>query len=121
MRTGILLAGLVYALVMASCSSSNKTVSYSEDKVFYNKLKKFNKHPNDADLKKELLDFYEQAIKEHEVRIASYRSSTDLNRYDKILAEYNTMQRIIEAIRSSAAYRLGCKKIECSSRLGDRP
>jgi hypothetical protein len=105
MRIRILLASLVIVFLIASCSSSNKAVSYSEDKAFQNKLKKFNRHPDDPALKKELIDLYELAMKQHEDRIVAYRTSIDLNRYDKILSEYNTMQQIGEAIRSSAAYK----------------
>jgi hypothetical protein len=106
MKWKILLAALVSSILIISCSSSNKTVSYSEDKAFYDKLKKFKKNPADTQLKREVQDYFDQAMKMHEDRIAAYRLSPDLNRYDKILLEYNTMQSIGETIRTSAAYNL---------------
>jgi hypothetical protein len=105
MRKYLLFVAISFTALFSSCSSSNKTVSYAEDKAYYDALKKLSKKPDEPQLKKDVVDLYNQAVQQHESRISSYRTSMELNRYDKILAEYNTLQRINESIRTSSAFR----------------
>ncbi|MDX2047036.1 MAG: hypothetical protein SFU87_09625 [Chitinophagaceae bacterium] len=102
----VLIALIVSAFAIMGCSSSNKAVSYNEDKVFYEKLKKFKKKPHDELLKKEVVAFYEQAVKQHEDKIAAYRSGSELSRYDRIISEYNSLQWLGDLIRGSVANNL---------------
>lgn len=62
------------------CSNPHKAVSYSEDRVFFETLKKLEKKPNDPALRTDLKDLYQQAVRGHEDRLASYRSSSELRR-----------------------------------------
>jgi len=101
----LLFTTIISSLFVISCSSGHKTVSYSEDKAFYDVLKKLNKKPADAALRQQGVDYFNQAVKQHQDRIAAYRSSSELNRYDKIIAEYNTLQRLGDDFRTSSIYR----------------
>lgn len=105
MRSLIILSTIVTALFTISCGSGHKTVTYSEDKAFYDVLKKLNKKPNDPALRTQTTDFFNQAVKTHQDRISAYRSSTETNRYDKIISEYNTLQRLSDDVKTSSIYR----------------
>jgi uncharacterized protein YaaR (DUF327 family) len=105
MRKIILFTTIISSLFFISCSSGNKTVSYSEDKAFYDVLKKLNKKPADPALRQQGVDYFNQAVKQHQDRITAYRISSELNRYDKIIAEYITLQRLGDDVRASSIYR----------------
>jgi len=105
MRQPILLSAIFASLFIISCEVSNKAVSSSEDRVFYDALKKLNKKPADQALRQQAADYFNQAVKLHQDRISAYRTSSELSRYDNILAEYNTLQRLSEDVRTSSIYR----------------
>lgn len=105
MRKFLLFVTVTIVAIISSCSSSNKTVSYAEDKAYYDALKKLSKKPNEPLLQRDVVDLYNQAVQQHEARISSYKGSMELNRYDRMLAEYNTLQRINESIRTSSVFR----------------
>lgn len=92
-------------VILSACSSTNKTVTYAENRALNDALKKLEKKPNDPDLRKDVIDLYNQAVAQHEQRINAYKSSVDMNRYDGMLAEYNTLQKMNENIRTSAVFR----------------
>jgi len=105
MRSFILFTSFLASLFCISCGSSRKAVSYSEDKAFYDVLKKLNKKPNDPALRMQTTDFFNQAVKQHQERITANRESSDLGRYDKIISEYNALQQLSDAVRTSPVYR----------------
>ncbi len=104
MRIHLLFIAIGFVL-LAACSSTNKTVTYAENRALNDALKKLEKKPNDPDLRKDVIDLYNQAVAQHEQRINAYKSSADMNRYDGMLAEYNTLQKMNESIRTSAVFR----------------
>jgi hypothetical protein len=104
MRTRILFCFILVSLLTA-CSSSNKTVTYAENRALSDALKKLNKRPDDPALKRDVIDLYNQAVNQHEQRISAYRSSVDMNRFDGMIAEYNTLQKINESVRTSSVFR----------------
>ena len=104
MKLHLLLTSLFISLLW-SCGSSNKTVAYAEDKAYYDALKKLSKKPGEPQLKKDVVDLYNQAVQQHEHRISVYRNSMEPNRYDMIITEYNTLQKINESIRTSSVFR----------------
>lgn len=104
MRTHLLFLTLLIAF-FASCSSANKTVTYAENRALNDALKKLEKKPNDPEIRKDVIDLYHQAVNQHEQRIQAYRSSVDMGRFDAMIAEYNTLQKINESIRTSSVFR----------------
>ncbi|HEX5669191.1 MAG TPA: hypothetical protein VFX73_10335 [Chitinophagaceae bacterium] len=96
---------LVLVLVSNSCSNPQKAVSYSEDKVFFETLRKLEKKPNETQLKQDVIDLYKQAVQGHKDRISSYQASSDLRRYDNTISEYNSLQRLSDAIKTSSVFR----------------
>jgi hypothetical protein len=105
MRRLFFFTTIITSLFVISCGNGHKTVSYSEDKAFYDVLKKLNKKPADPALRQQGVDYFNQAVKQHQDRITAYRSSSELNRYEKIIAEYNTLQRLGDDVRTSSIYR----------------
>ncbi|HLO81209.1 MAG TPA: hypothetical protein VK166_09630 [Chitinophagaceae bacterium] len=96
---------LAFILVNYSCSNPQKAVSYSEDKIFFETLRKLEKKPNDPQLKLDVTDLYKQAVQGHKDRISSYQASSDLRRYDNAISEYNSLQRLSDAIKTSSVFR----------------
>jgi hypothetical protein len=94
-----------FILAISSCGPSKKTVSYAEDKAFYDALKKLEKDPNDKERRSNVVDLYTQAVRQHEDRVNAYRNSPEMNRYDKMIAEYNSLQKLNESIRTSSVFR----------------
>jgi hypothetical protein len=104
MQTRLLFISLLIAF-FASCSSSNKTVTYAENRALNDALKKLEKKPNDPEIRKDVIDLYHQAVNQHEQRIRAYTGSVDMGRFDAMIAEYNTLQKINESIRTSSVFR----------------
>ncbi len=99
------IALIFFCLLALACGNPQKAVSYSEDKVFFETLKKLQKKPNEQSLKNDVIDLYKQAVRGHEDRISAFKSSAELRKYDNIISEYNSLQRLSDAIRTSSAFR----------------
>jgi protein tyrosine/serine phosphatase len=52
-----------------------------------------------------VIDLYKQAVQGHKDRISSYQVSSDLRRYDNTISEYNSLQRLSDAIKTSSVFR----------------
>jgi hypothetical protein len=105
MRNQYTLILLFFALIGVSCRNPQKAVTYSEDRVFFETLRKLEKKPNDPALKTDVRDLFKQAVQGHEDRIIAYKGSSELRRYDQMIGEYNALQRLSDAIRTSSVFR----------------
>lgn len=103
MRRFLLLLGIT--VILAACGSPQRAVSYSEDKQFFEAARKLEKKPNEAELRRDVIDLYNQAVRGHQDRIEAFKSSMDLRRFDQTIGEYNSLQRLSEAIRTSSVFR----------------
>ncbi|MEO7766052.1 MAG: lipoprotein [Ferruginibacter sp.] len=94
--------------ILASCSTTKDYLLRSdEDKTLYDVVKKLNKHADDEQANKALAEVYKQVHQRHLKNIASYSSYREINRWDKIINEYNILQSMFSAIQGSdAASRL---------------
>jgi hypothetical protein len=94
--------------LLAACRSSKDYLSRSDgDKALFDAVKKLNKKADDADANKALPVLYADAQERHLNRINQYSNYKELSRWDNIIAEYTTLQRMYDAITaSSAANRL---------------
>ena len=91
-------------VVLASCSTSKDYLSHrNEDKTLYSIVKQLNKKPADALATAALPDVYAQLQQTHLTNIENYKSSTELNRWDKINSEYSILQDMYNAIINSSA------------------
>lgn len=90
-------------LIFASCRSSKDYLSRSnEDKALFDAVKALNKKSTDEDATKALPILYTNAEKRHLANISTYSSYKELSRFDKIIGEYDVLQRMFDAISSSA-------------------
>jgi hypothetical protein len=105
MRTTFkLMAGLFFITVLVACRSSREFAAKgTTDEIVYKAVKFLNKHPEDAYALGELKFNYTQAVKNHEEKIASWKNSSDINRWENIIAELNVLQNMYEAINASAS------------------
>lgn len=94
--------------VLASCKSSKDYLSKAdEDRTLFDVVKRLNKKSSDEDAANALPEVYKTVQQKHLRKIASLDNSKELNRWDKLLDEYNVLQNMYDAIiNSDAASRL---------------
>lgn len=98
-----LLAGLFLITLIASCRSSREfSAKGTNEEIVYKAVKFLSKHPEDVYALGELKFNYEQAVKNREEKITTWRSSSDNNKWDKIITELNGLQNLYNSISSSA-------------------
>ena len=86
-------------LVFASCNTSKDYLSRSDnDNTLFDAVKTLKKHSNDTNALNALPVLYTLAQQRNLRKINSYNSSKELNRWDKIIAGYNTLQEMHNAI-----------------------
>ena len=99
-----IIPAIAVLFLFASCKTSKDYLLRSnEDKTLYDVVKQLNKHADDENASKALAEVYTQLQQKHLDKIETYKSYTDLNRWDKISAEYNMLQNMYEAITNSDA------------------
>ena len=99
-----IIPAIAVLFLFASCKTSKDYLLRSnEDKTLYDVVKQLNKHADDENASKALAEVYTQVQQKHLDKIETYKSYTDLNRWDKISAEYNMLQNMYEAITNSDA------------------
>ncbi len=95
-------------ILLAACRTSRDYMSrLDDDKTLFDAVKAITKNASDSEAIKALPLVYERARDRHLQKIHGYESSTALSRWDKIIDEYNVLQKMYEAIsESDAANRL---------------
>ena len=91
-----------FILLSACRGSRNFSATGNNDEIVYKAVKFLNKHPEDAYALGELKFNYTQAVKNHEEKLATWKSGNDINRWDKIIGELNTLQGMYDAVNTSA-------------------
>lgn len=94
--------------VLAGCKTSKDYLSRAdEDRTLFDVVKRLDKKSSDEDALKALPEVYKTVQQKHLRKIASLQNSKELNRWDKLLEEYNALQNMYEAINNvDAAARL---------------
>jgi hypothetical protein len=93
----------IFTLLFANCRSSKDFLARSdEDKALLDAVKTLNKKSTDENAIKALPILYTNAEKRHLGKISTLSTYQEINRYGKMLDEYNIMQRMYEAISNSA-------------------
>lgn len=95
-------------LFLASCAGSKNYLERSdEDKALLDAVKRLNKSQADENALTAIPILYSSIQKTHLGRISSYKTGSDLARWDKIINEYEDLQSAYNAIiNSSAAFKL---------------
>lgn len=99
---------LSLTLFFASCSTSKDYLSrVDDDKTVFDAVKALNKRATDSEAVHALPVLYKHAQERHLKKINGLHNSTELTRWDKIIDEYNVLQKMYDAVsQSDAANRL---------------
>jgi len=88
--------------LFASCKTSKDYLSRGdEDKTLFDVVKILNKHSTDEAASKALPIVYAQVQQNHLKKINSYKNYKEITRWDKIIDEYSTLQKMYDVISSS--------------------
>jgi hypothetical protein len=88
--------------LLASCKTSKDYLSRGdEDKTLFDIVKKLSKHSNDEDAVKALPEVYVRVQQNHLKKINTYKTYKEIGRWDKIVEEYSTLQRMYEAVSNA--------------------
>lgn len=104
-----LTTALFSALVLLSACRSSKDYleRRDEDKSLQEAVKRLAKSPDDAKALEAVPVLYKNIKESRLAKIASYQRSTTLNKWDKIVSEYNALQQAYELIvGNTAAFKL---------------
>lgn len=97
-----LLYTTVTLIVLYSCSSTRNYLSrIDEDRTLFDAVKQLDKHPGDSEAIKALPLLYNTASQRHLKKIAGYSSTAELERWDKLIGEFNILQKMYDAIATS--------------------
>ncbi len=99
---------LVILLTLASCGASKNYLERSDaDRALIDAAKKLDKNPSDEKALAAVPILYKSVVASHLAKIKSYRSGSDVARWDKIIAEYQDLQTAYNAVlQSSGAFKL---------------
>ena len=88
--------------LLSSCKSSKDYLSRGdEDKTLFDIVKKLSKHSSDEDAVKALPEVYARVQQNHIKKINTYKTNKEIGRWDKIVEEYSTLQRMYEAVSNA--------------------
>jgi hypothetical protein len=102
-----LTAILISSILFACGSNKNYLERSNETKALFDAVKRLNKSGNDEKATDAVPILYANLVKTHLGKINSFKAGTDLERWDRIIAEYNSLQEMYNLIiNSSPAFRL---------------
>lgn len=92
------------AFVFSACSSSRKSLANTaEDNALITAIKKLDKTPSDTATQNTLSQLYHNATKVRLDNIEVYETLTEPDKWDRILKEYNALQKISDIVNSSSS------------------
>ena len=98
-----LLYALIIGVTFIGCrTGKTSSSSVSEDRQLESAIKRMDKDPANAELKKRLTNIYAASSKEHLEKMEVYRALTDESRWGKILKEYQSLHILSDLIKNSA-------------------
>ncbi|MEX1202769.1 MAG: hypothetical protein WEA59_05975 [Ferruginibacter sp.] len=99
---------LVFSMLIASCGSNKSLLERGdEDKALQDAIKKLNKNIDDKEATQALPILYNNVLKTRLTKINNYQSGEDRGRWDKIIDEYEALQKAYNSIvQSTPAFKL---------------
>ncbi|MEO6229636.1 MAG: hypothetical protein ABJB11_04500 [Ferruginibacter sp.] len=88
-----------------------------EDKTMFDVIKRLNKKSDDEDATKAITEVYSKVVNKHLQKIDVYKTYNDIGKWDKLIAEYNTLQDIFNAVDNSDAASRFVKPISYQNEL----
>jgi len=98
MRSFLLLISLA---ILAACGGGRKLYRNTEDNTLVKAIKSLDKNPNNAELRASLADIYKQAAQTHLDKIEVYNKTQELDKWDKIIYEYEVLRSLSETVNAS--------------------
>lgn len=97
---------LMALLILNSCSSSKNSIAKSqEDKALISAIKKLDRKSNNEELQSSLTQLYSEAARVHLDNIEIYNTLQDIEKWDKMYREYQSLQHLTDIINKSAVAR----------------
>lgn len=94
----------ISASLFFACSGLRNTVAQTaEDKAFISAIKSLDKNPSDVSTQNNLNELYREASKIHLDNIEVYETLKEADKWDKLIKEYYSLQKLSDVINSSAA------------------
>ena len=99
---------LILIIILASCGASKNYLERSdEDRALIDAAKRLDKDPNDEKALEAVPILYKSVLASHVAKVRSYKTGSDLARWDKIIGEYQDLQSAYDAVlQSTAAFKL---------------
>lgn len=95
---------LFFALLIAGCATTHKAApKTTEDKSLLKTIKALDKDPGNAQLRSSLDGLYKDAAQSHLDKIAVLDSLGGIDKWDKIIKEYQTLRELSETVNKSPA------------------
>lgn len=98
--TGLLIVLFSMAVLVSCGAAGGFTASSKEDKDLFKAINAIEKS-NHAEARKDLPGLYQQAVARHEDKVTSYKNSSSPDRWQKIVAELEALQKIYNAVNAS--------------------
>ncbi|CAN5294398.1 hypothetical protein BH09BAC2_BH09BAC2_03900 [soil metagenome] len=102
MKTIYLIISLAFCLGTYSCNSSKTAVITNEDKTLLKAIKKLDKHPEDGNLQTNVALLYKDAAQSHLDKIDLYKSEDGIEKWDKLVKEYEALNGLYNKLSGSA-------------------
>ena len=93
----------ILSMLLIACGSSKTATKTSEDKTLLSALKKLDKDPSNTELKNTVTQLYNDAAKSHLDKIEIYNSSTEVDKWNRIIKEYEALRKLFETVATSPA------------------
>lgn len=99
-----ILLAITTMIVIASCKTTKDYLSRSgEDKTIFDITKRLEKHADDENAIQALPQVYTALQQKHLKNIEKYNNASDLDRWDKIVSAYQSLQNIYNVVNNSSA------------------
>lgn len=84
-------------------TAGSLTRTPEQDKDVLQAISKLAKSPGDATLQKAFESFYAEAVLNHQRKITEYKNSNQTSRWERIMSEYNFLNKLADAVQASSA------------------
>ena len=102
MKQLLLITSIIF--VFTACKTTkNYLVRGDQDRTLFDIVKTLNKRSTDDSATRALPIVYKRVQQIHLKKINAYKNYKEIGRWDKLIAEYSTLQQMYEAISSSGA------------------
>jgi hypothetical protein len=92
---------IIAVIVFSACGGGKKIYKTTEDRTLIKTIKDLDKNPDNSELRSALAELYKQAAQSHLDKIDVYNKSEGLEKWDKVITEYQALRSLSETVNSS--------------------